>query len=89
MIRIPLAKIRALARHRPPGYEDDCIEHGALTEDAIEFTDEHYAALLAKYRPKQFIRLGDAVAFVTNLAGIKPCGGCKERQEKLNHLIQI
>jgi hypothetical protein len=27
---------------------------------------------------------GDVVAALTSSLGIKPCGGCKERQEKLN-----
>ena len=31
--------------------------------------------------------LGDTFAKVTSAIGIKPCGGCKERQEKLNKLI--
>lgn len=28
--------------------------------------------------------LGDTIAKVTSAIGIKPCGGCKERQEWLN-----
>jgi hypothetical protein len=28
--------------------------------------------------------LGDVVAAVTKAVGIKPCGGCKERQAALN-----
>mgnify|MGYP003151712521 CR=1 FL=1 len=28
--------------------------------------------------------LGDTVAKITNAVGIKPCGGCKKRQEALN-----
>jgi hypothetical protein len=31
--------------------------------------------------------LGDVVARVTSAVGIKPCGGCKDRQEKLNKLV--
>jgi hypothetical protein len=31
--------------------------------------------------------LGDTVAKVTNAVGIKSCGGCKKRQEKLNSLV--
>lgn len=30
---------------------------------------------------------GDTIAKITSAVGIKPCGGCKERQEKLNKLI--
>lgn len=32
------------------------------------------------------LRLGDAIAKVTSAVGIKPCGGCKKRQAKLNEL---
>lgn len=31
--------------------------------------------------------LGDTVAKITKAVGIKPCGGCKNRQYKLNQLI--
>lgn len=31
--------------------------------------------------------LGDTVAKVTKMVGIKPCGGCQKRQEKLNKLL--
>lgn len=30
---------------------------------------------------------GDAVANTTKAAGVKPCGGCKKRQSKLNRLF--
>ena len=31
--------------------------------------------------------LGDTIAKVTKAVGIKPCGGCKARQAKLNTLV--
>lgn len=31
--------------------------------------------------------LGDTIAKVTRKLGIKPCGGCKERQKLLNALV--
>jgi hypothetical protein len=31
--------------------------------------------------------LGDTIAKVTTALGIKPCGGCKKRQELLNKLL--
>lgn len=31
--------------------------------------------------------LGDTVAKITAAVGIKPCGGCKERQAKLNRVL--
>ena len=31
--------------------------------------------------------LGDTIAKLTTAVGIKPCGGCKERQKLLNKLV--
>jgi hypothetical protein len=31
--------------------------------------------------------LGDAIERVTQAVGIKPCGGCKDRRDKLNELV--
>jgi hypothetical protein len=31
--------------------------------------------------------LGDTIAWITKAVGIKPCGGCKKRQAKLNELF--
>lgn len=31
--------------------------------------------------------LGDTIANLTSKAGIKPCGGCKKRQNKLNKMV--
>ena len=31
--------------------------------------------------------LGDTIAKITSSLGIKPCGGCKKRQEKLNKIV--
>lgn len=33
--------------------------------------------------------LGDTVAKVTNAMGLEKCGGCAERQQKLNQLVQF
>ena len=30
------------------------------------------------------VRAGDAIAAATSAVGVRPCGGCKHRQEKLN-----
>lgn len=32
---------------------------------------------------------GDLVAAVTKAVGIQPCGGCKERQKKLNAMLPL
>jgi len=31
--------------------------------------------------------LGDTIAKITTKIGIKPCGGCKKRQQKLNKMF--
>lgn len=31
--------------------------------------------------------LGDTIARITSAVGIKPCSGCKKRQEKLNAMF--
>lgn len=33
--------------------------------------------------------LGDVVASVTKAVGIKPCGSCRERQQKLNAIFPL
>lgn len=30
------------------------------------------------------VRVGDTIAAATSAVGVRPCGGCKRRQEKLN-----
>jgi hypothetical protein len=38
-----------------------------------------------EWTPKQPSRgFGDTIAKITSAVGIKPCGGCKRRQEALN-----
>jgi hypothetical protein len=36
---------------------------------------------------KKSVGLGDVVAGATKSVGIKPCGGCKKRQEILNRAV--
>jgi hypothetical protein len=43
-----------------------------------------WANHVANNKPKG---LGDTIAKITTSLGIKPCGGCKKRQEKLNKLV--
>jgi hypothetical protein len=38
-------------------------------------------------QPTPMRGLGDAIARATSAVGIKPCGGCKKRQEVLNDLV--
>ena len=36
---------------------------------------------------KESLGLGDTIAKMTKAVGIKPCGGCKKRQEILNKAV--
>lgn len=38
-------------------------------------------------QPAPLRGLGDVVARITPAVGIKPCGGCKKRQEALNRIV--
>jgi len=38
-------------------------------------------------KPRPMRGLGDAIAAATTAVGIKPCGGCKQRQATLNKLV--
>ena len=40
-----------------------------------------------KGKPWRSRGLGDTVAKLTSKMGIKPCGGCKKRQGKMNKLV--
>jgi hypothetical protein len=37
--------------------------------------------------PKRIKGLGDVVEAMTKAVGIKPCGGCAQRRDKLNALV--
>lgn len=76
---------------RPAGYYDDVAACAIEDEgDSLLFDKNRccYRALLAKYRSAHRSRgLGDTIARATKAVGIKPCGGCEKRREKLNKLI--
>jgi hypothetical protein len=40
-----------------------------------------------KAEPRLIRGLGDVVAAATSAVGIKPCGGCKKRQEAMNKMF--
>lgn len=54
-----------------------CEQCGAELESTAEPSRVHR-------RCKKSRGLGDTVAKITAAVGIKPCGGCKDRQETLN-----
>lgn len=43
--------------------------------------------LVGHPRPAPPRGFGDTVAAITNAVGIKPCAGCKARQEALNRIL--
>ena len=57
----------------------------------IELNDETKEVTLIECveRParEKWTGLGDVIASATSAVGIKPCGGCKQRQEALNKLV--
>jgi hypothetical protein len=55
------------------------------SEMTFDLDDPKYIALKNKYGKLR--GLGDVVAAVTSAVGIRPCGGCKKRQESLNKLV--
>jgi len=41
------------------------------------------------FAPKEGIGLGDVIKRATGAVGIKPCGGCQKRAERLNRLLRL
>lgn len=65
-------------------------DHAGETRTAcLEVTSSGGLRVVKCGRAKKVRGLGDAVAAVTNAAGIKPCGGCKQRQEALNLVANV
>lgn len=57
--------------------DDPSNDTAAMNRQAVAIAGE----------PMRSRGLGDTVAKITSAVGIKPCGGCKKRQERLNNLI--
>lgn len=55
-----------------------------MTEEDIKRLREQHLENIKDNKSKG---LGDTIKKVTNKLGIKQCGGCKKRQEKLNRLF--
>jgi hypothetical protein len=53
----------------------------------IEKMHQDYMAKQLQIAKQQSRGLGDTIAKITSAVGIKPCGGCKKRQEKLNQMF--
>ena len=75
----------------------DGVYHASVSETKLSdpWIDLHVASFekavktLEKRLFPEIKGLGDVVAKITGFLGIKPCGGCKKRQEALNKLIPI
>lgn len=50
-MKIPLKHISDMAKHRPPGYQEDVLSHGLVCGDHLDIPDASYEALCRKYRP--------------------------------------
>lgn len=66
----------------PKRQGDKCFD-GRTTDSHITFNQ----CPMDYYNNPASRGLGDTVAKVTKAIGIKPCGGCKKRQKKLNDLV--
>lgn len=65
-------------------------DHGGNARTAcLEVTASGDLRVVKCGRGKKVRGLGDAVAAVTNAVGLKPCGGCKQRQEALNRVANV
>lgn len=70
-----------------------CVSCGREVRCAIDLSLKSCVKCVPQ--PKPFIverkarsrGLGDTIASLTKFFGIKPCGGCRERQAKLNKLF--
>ena len=75
------------ARH-PDLIEKARVHALSETPTHIRLKAGHWKKISGDKRPIQKSRgLGDTIAKVTKAVGVKPCGGCKKRQEKLNKIL--
>jgi hypothetical protein len=67
------------------------IDEGEKRISIVMSFDENLKPSIDSYsvvdRSEYMRGLGDVIARATSAIGIKPCGGCKQRQEALNKLI--
>tara|TARA_R110002167_G_scaffold308154_1_gene512900 strand:- start:600 stop:872 length:273 start_codon:yes stop_codon:yes gene_type:complete len=67
-------------------HQKECAEkRAALLKEMAEL--ERAASIERLTKKKLSTGLGDTIKKVTNALGVKQCGGCKKRQEKLNRLF--
>jgi len=51
MISIPLAKLQSVSATKPQGYYAACLAAGTVVGDALELSEEAFAALRARFSP--------------------------------------
>lgn len=81
--------------HHPPVYYIPAVHPAMQTTDSVRLPKkvrkdgtERPCCQDTIAKADQKIRgLGDVVAKATSAVGIKPCGGCKKRQEALNKMF--
>jgi len=65
--------------------EQGALDLLAKDEASLQPMHVEVVRMLRARRPAQ--GLGDTLATVSRAFGVRPCGGCKERQKKLNELF--
>ncbi len=90
-VRFKLSDIEKKAGDRG-SYYGDFLNRGTVIGDELEISEENYKRLVAKFRG-----IGDVVAFVAMPLAkaidfafgtdLQNCGGCADRQEKMNEFL--
>lgn len=70
----------------PAGSRSLSIDTAYLMLDATVRPDGTVEVHDVEIRDPRSTGLGDTIAKATKAVGIKPCGGCKKRQAKLNKI---
>ena len=84
MIGVKLTVLENAAKVKRSGYMEQALRCGTKHGDYLYMSPSDYQKLCDEYSPPG---LGDKIARATKAMGIKPCGGCGRRQDKLNRLI--
>ncbi len=73
------------ADRRRPGFLVACEELGEWDRKGLLIDSKTYDQARVEFGLSK--GLGDTIAKVTKAVGLRPCGGCRKRQAKLNDLL--
>jgi hypothetical protein len=62
-------------------------ESDVVKKEQVKNVTNAYRINIPRFITDEDIGLGDVVKRVTSSIGIKPCGGCQRRAERLNHWL--